>query len=477
MKAIVKCLSLLLMLWCLCTCAAGEESDPYNYILPEKMPIIRIKTTEEDASFIWRYTRSDKQAGLIDYVPAQISVSRCDGESRLYSAPAQVKVRGNYTLDYMKKSVRIKFDKSQNLLQMANGKKFKNWVLLADWKDLSLINNPAAFYLGNAILEPDGYYCTDFYPVELFVNDTYWGVYLLVEQQEIKSGRTSLSETKKTQTSWETSYLFELDHYANEEALLPDNKGDPIFTVTYYKFNGETRPFSVKSDINHDRQLEFLSFYVEKAYFIAYSALNEEKFYTFDPTYSTLIRADGLTARETISRVIDIQSLVDIYVLNEICCNPDAGWSSFYMGLDMTARGEKRLIFEAPWDFDSAFGLRRGYDIYDMPFEINFTNPWFALFRDVPWFQEMVRQKWQELHAQGVQEKTLQLILDYTAQYKLYYLDNYRQWDARIVYGNHEVVDEVNINKTQEEAAEYLYTWLEGRFAWLDEQWLEETPP
>ena len=124
---------LLLMLLCILPWAAGgEESQHYNYILPEKMPIVRIKTSEEDSDFIWRYSRSDKQNGLIEYVPAQISLTRCDDENRLYSVDAQVKVRGNYTLEYMKKSIRIKFDKPQSMMQLNNGKKFKNWVLLAD---------------------------------------------------------------------------------------------------------------------------------------------------------------------------------------------------------------------------------------------------------------------------------------------------------------------------------------------------------
>lgn len=464
-------LLLLLMLCFIPWAAIGEEDTHYNYNLPEKMPIVRIKTSPEDSEFIWRHSQSDKQAGLIEYVPAQISVTRCEEKNRLYSVDAQVKVRGNFTLDYMKKSIRIKFDKAQNMLQLNNGRKFKNWVLLADWKDLSLLNNPVAFYLGNAILGPDGYYCTDYCPVQVFVNDTYWGVYLLVEQQEIKSGRTSLSETKKNQKSWASSYLFELDAYAEHERLMPNGKGDPTFSITYYKHDRSVPDFTLKSDINHEDQLEFLESYVKKIYFIVYSALQDQKYYTFNSSYTSLILLPDSTAMETISKVIDIQSLVDTYVLYEICCNPDVGWSSFYIGLDMTPKGEKRLVFEAPWDFDSSFGIRLSYEMHALPFETNFTNPWLALFRDEPWFQEMVRQKWQELRANQVPEKALQMILDYTARYKLDYLDNYRQWNARVIYGNPEVVAEVNVNKTQQEAAQYLYEWLEGRFAWLDEQW------
>ena len=467
---------LILLLFLLPCVAHGESTNPYPYAFPEQMPVIHINTAEEDREFIWRYFRSDKQAGNIEYVPAQISVVQCDEESRLDNVNAQVKVRGNYTLDYMKKSIRIKFDKAQNMLQLHNGKKYKNWVLLADWKDLSMLNNPVALYLGNAILEPDGYYCSDFCPVELYVNDTYWGVYLLVEQQEIKSGRTSLSETKKNQTSWENSYLLEYDHYAEEEMGLPEDKADPTFSITYYQYNGPAQPFTVKSDINHKRQLEFLESYIEKVYFIVYSALYEDKYYTFDPTYTKLILQQQSTPIETISKVIDIQSLVDTYVLYELVCNPDAYWSSFYIGLDMTVRGDKRLIFESPWDFDSSFGMRRSYELYDLPFEINFNNPWLALFRDVPWFQEMVREKWKELHEQKVPETALQLIRDYTARYEQNYLANYQRWDARIVHGNDEVVDELNIGKTQADAAEYMYNWLEGRIQWLDEQWLGIVP-
>ncbi len=41
----------------------------------------------------------------------------------------KIKVRGNWTTSYGKKSLRIKFDKKQNILGLHGGEKYKNWVL------------------------------------------------------------------------------------------------------------------------------------------------------------------------------------------------------------------------------------------------------------------------------------------------------------------------------------------------------------
>jgi hypothetical protein len=41
----------------------------------------------------------------------------------------QVKVRGNWTTDYPKKSLRIKFDDKQKMFGLNSDGEFKNWVL------------------------------------------------------------------------------------------------------------------------------------------------------------------------------------------------------------------------------------------------------------------------------------------------------------------------------------------------------------
>ena len=175
---------------------AKRELYGYLPVISQTMPVIHINTPDGSNAWATSYGRGDKLADRIEYVDATVTVGECEDEFVLTDAAAEVKVRGNYTLEYPKKPIRIKFSKKTNMLGLHDGEKYKNWVLLADYKDLSLSNNSVAFYLGNTILGSDGYYSSDFRNVEVYLNGQYWGVYLLVEQQEVKDGRTSVPEVE-----------------------------------------------------------------------------------------------------------------------------------------------------------------------------------------------------------------------------------------------------------------------------------------
>ncbi len=435
--------------------AADPTKYSYSPTITQTMPTVRINTANGDNSFATKYDRQDKLDDLIEYVDATVSVDNCAASEVLTNVDAEVKVRGNYTLNYEKKPLRIKFKKKQNMLGLGGGEKYKNWVLLADWKDISMSNNAVAFYLGNMILGSDGYYCTDFRNVEVYLNGKYWGVYLLVEQQEVKEGRVDIPEVEDDYTGTDIAYFFEYDGYYEHENEMPNNGGDPTFTVDYHDYSYQPG-FTVKSDIYSDAQLSFLKNKMQSIFDTAHSAINSGE----------------TVAKQTISEIIDLQSLVDMYILSEICCDPDLNWSSFYMSLDMTAGGSKKLVFHAPWDYDSAFGIKKDYSSPYIPnHSFNSRNPWFGILKYEKWFTDMVKEKWAELKANGVTDGALSLVSTLEVTYASYYTNNFERWPKRIENGNDELIDEANAFKNQADASRYLYTWLNNRFRYLDIKW------
>lgn len=427
----------------------------YSPKITSTMPTVSINTEDGDNSFATKYDQQDKLDALIDYVDATVSVSNCDTSEVMTDIDAEVKVRGNYTLNYEKKPLRIKFKKKQNMLGLGGGEKYKNWVLLADWKDISMTNNALSFYLGNMILGSDGYHCTDFRNVEVYLNGKYWGVYLLVEQQEVKEGRIDIPEVEEDYKGTDIGYLFEFDGYYYQENEMPDGEGDPTFTVDYHDVSHQ-KGFTIKSDIYDDAQVNFLKNKVQSIYNTVYDAVN----------------LDEVSAKKTIGEVIDLQSLVDMYILSEICCDPDIGHSSFYMSLDMTANGSKKLVFQAPWDYDSAFGINKNYSsAYISNHCFNSKNPWFAVLKKESWFTDMVKAKWAELKVNGVTDGALNMVTRFKSTYEPYYNNNFLRWSKRISEGNHELNDTVNKCKTQADASNYLYQWLSTRFTYLDTKW------
>ncbi len=460
-----------------CLCYESSAGAGYGYfpIIESKMPSIHISTADGSNDWATKYTRGSKLAGLIDYVNATITTAHCESEQVLNGAAAEVKVRGNYTLDYEKKPIRIKFKEETNLLGLHGGEEYKNWVLLADYKDLSLMNNSIAFYLGNTVLGSDGYYCTDFRHVEVYLNGTYWGVYLLVEQQEAKGGRGGVPAVPKNYTGNDIGYFFEYDAYYDLENAMPD--GDPTFTMNYLGYDAGSQGYTVKSDINASTQLDFLKSHMDNVFYILYQATVHDTYYKCTPDDGGILPAPEYTsAKEAIGAVIDLASLVDAYILNEIVCDLDVDWSSFYLSLDMTEEGNKKVTFEAPWDFDSSFGSikKRGSSPDELYAAVS-ANPWFAFVVGEDWFDGMVREKWAEMKESDVMDGALRLIEIEKDHYRDYYIKNHQRWPSRVLYGNGEVVDRLNtytdVQTAQGLAADFLKDWLLRRFAYLDGLW------
>ncbi len=482
----------LLTLAGVCACAKEPEAAPYEPRLNAVMPTIHINTEDGSYDFIKNPVREDKMAGTIQYVGATVAVSDCDAQYVISSADAQVKARGNWTLNYPKKPIRIKFAEKQGMLGLNEGRQFKNWLLLADWKDLSMSNNTAALFLAQSILGADGYYVSDFTNVEVYINGGYWGVYLLAEQQEINDGRSSAAECEKGYTGTDIGYMFEYDAYYRDERNMPDG-GDPTFDIDYGLYNaggkvGRPHPdpyqagglhgFTLKSDINDQAQLDFISSYVQNAYDIITRAIYKDEHYAFNEDYTAIVPVEGKSVQDTVGAVVDLRSAVDMYIMNEIVCNPDIAWSSFYFTLDMSENGSRKLIYEAPWDYDSCFGMRAstpttpGTETNEGLYVSRTSNPWLRVFSDQQWFMDMVAARWQEITAQGIPEKTIELIETQKVMYEDNYAANYSRWKTRVWDGNEEVVPELNTYHKQSQAADFLIRWLTGRFAYLDSQWL-----
>lgn len=479
----------------LSVCACGQEpgAHPYEPNMNAVMPTIHITTEDGKYNFIKDPVREDKMADNIHYVNATVTVSDCDAQYVISDAEAQVKARGNWTLNYPKKPIRIKFAEKQGMLGLNEGQQYKNWNLLADWKDLSMSNNTAALYLAQNILGADGYYVSDFMNVEVYINGGYWGVYLLVEQQEINEGRTSVTEGEKDYTGTDIGYMFEYDAYYRDERNMPNGSGDPTFEINYglfadgwgmphpdpYQANG-LHGFTVKSDIYDDAQLEFLASYVQNAYDIITMAVYEDKHYAFNEDYTGIVPIEGKSMQDTVSQVVELQSVVDMYLLNEIVCNPDIAWSSFYLTLDMSENGSKKLIYEAPWDYDSCFGMRAstlttpGTETNEGLYVSRTQNPWLRVFSEQEWFMELVAERWNQIKKAGVPDSTIDFIEQQKVMYEADYAENYRRWKERVWDGNEEVVPELNTYQKQGDAADFLIRWLTGRFEYLDSQWGEQ---
>ena len=442
------------------------------------------------------------------YEECLISLKSGGGETLLDPCDAQVKVRGNWTTTYPKKPLRIKFSEKRNLLGLNEGAEQKNWLLLAEYKDASMLRNKAALFVSREILGPDGLYAADADFVRVELNGEYLGLYLLADMQQVSSRRVRITEPKKGYTGTDIGYFLEFDgYYTDEDALhrfpldLAGNAalrvytGDPESKKTMRalpttKFDAKQPVgISIQSTINSREQHDFIENFVNQVYRILYEAAYNDKAFVFDGAYGDIFETDALTPREAVEQVVDIRSLVDIYIISELTCDADIYWSSFYMDADFGPGGSRKLRFEAPWDFDSSMGNKdrcldgTGFYACNIVPDVNggkngggaydTINPWLVVLAYEDWYQALIRETWTRAYDGGVFARCCALIAEDSARLQDEFETNYAKWDnIRQRDGFEMELSEPAKNcRTEAEAAEFLLQWLNSRIAFLNSQW------
>lgn len=442
------------------------------------------------------------------YEDCSVTLTDGSGNTLLSPADAQVKVRGNWTTTYDKKPLRIKFTEKQNMLGLNNGAQQRNWLLLAEYKDGSMLRNKSALYASREILKDDGLYAADSELVRVEINGEYYGVYLLTEMQQVSSARVNITEPEKDYTGVDIGYFLEYDGYfynedelhqfsldfADNAPLIPyDGKGTQENSVrclpTSKKDPKEEVGISIKSTINSQQQHDFIENFVNNTYRIMYEAAYNDKAYVFDKDFNNISESSDITPRQAVENVVDISSLVDMYIISELTCDADIYWSSFYMDADFGADGKKKLTFEAPWDFDSSMGNKdrcidgTGFYAANLVPDVNggtkgggqydTINPWLVVLANTDWYQQLVKDKWTKVYDDGVFERTVELIQKDSVELEDEFRENYKKWNNLLMNG--EFVNELSepakacINQSQ--SAEFLVQWLQSRVDFLNSKW------
>jgi hypothetical protein len=154
---------------------------------------------------------SDGEHEVVDkenYLNASIKIEGNDKFKDLEAVKTRIKGRGNSTWVKPKKPYRLKLDKKASLFNLPEA---KDWVLLANYNDYTLMTNAVAMKIGRQLGLP---YTHDIISVDLTVNGVYRGNYNLTQQVEIHENRVNVGEN---------GILWELDSYFDEEWKFKTN--------------------------------------------------------------------------------------------------------------------------------------------------------------------------------------------------------------------------------------------------------------
>ena len=387
------------------------------------LPIVKIKTNQVVGPAM------DKSS----YVEGSVEIIGDGNFEGLEETNMKIKGRGNSTwwicTDASAGAVvgkcpyQLKFGDKTSILGMPEDKK---WVLLAEKSDKSMIRNKIARYMGGL---SDLEYTPNAEYVELFINEDYQGTYLIGQKVEESSNRVDIGDD---------GYLIEIDTDANNRI----DSDDIIFKPTIWSSIHTDGVFNIKDpDIDYGSD----EFHLIEDYINEFESV----------LYSNNFNSPG----SGYESYIDVDSLIDWFLINEIAKTVDARWySSIYFSY---IPGEK-IKMGPIWDFDLSYGNLNYSDAqYTSEFYIKQNNWIDKLYQDEV-FVEKVKIRYSYYHSKLDDIKNK---IDEFAKY----IDksqkaNFERWDILGVY----VWPNPVYDLTYEEEVERLKKWIEERMNWLN---------
>ena len=287
------------------------EGDSTALYRPTNLPCVVIHTKNNREPY-------DK----VNYIESIVTIIGADGS--ILQDTAGLRLRGNASINFPKKPYRLKFNTKHKVLD--SPAKAKNWTLINNYGDKTLMRNIVAFHVSEVCRMPYTPFCR---PVDVLVNGEYKGCYQLCDKIEVKKGRVSIDEMTPADLAGNAlsgGYLWEIDGYANQEPS------------PYYSPHGV--PVTLHSPDND----EIVP--AQRSYFENYYRTMENAVYKSS--------ANDTTWRE----YLDYTTFARYFLTNEVCGNPDMLWSCYIY----KKRGDQKAYTGPVWDFDIAFD--NDYRIY-----------------------------------------------------------------------------------------------------------------
>ena len=326
-----------------------------------------------------------------------------------YTGKTEVKGRGNSTWGYPKKPYRLKLNKKAEICGFG---KAKNYVLLANHLDPTLMLNSVAFKIGRLLELP---FTNHAIPVDVVLNGIYKGSYLLTEQIEVKENRVDLDENN--------SVMWELDSYWDDE---------PKFKSTAFNL-----PVMVKDPDLTTEQFEYW----------------KKDFNAF----TTQFAKEPLEGNSYVD-MIDIESVAKFLITFNLVHNMEINHPK---SVFLHKEGNGKYVMGPIWDFDWAYdyeGTSNHFGRYNTPLFSSSMNGVGTAF-----FQRFL----QDSRVKAIYKRTWQDFKNNKLDALLQYVDDYAVMLKPSVERNSELWENTRSFDTK---VKELKTWLRNRADYIDSE-------
>ena len=320
-----------------------------------------------------------------------------------------------------------------------------DWVLYAPWQDKSLIRNALAYQLSNEI----GRYASKCRFVELYLNDEYQGIYVLMEKIKRDENRVNISKLNADEISGDDvtgGYILKFDWYFTGDNIGGFQSPNDGITYNYH--------YPKPSEIVPEQE-EYIQNYIDE--------------------FESIMLSDDYS-NETIGypSIMNVESFVDFILIQELAKNVDAYRLSTYISKDKESVDD-RLTAGPVWDFNHGFGNCDYGETWEPDNWLLEYNPeggdqmafWWELLWQDENFNIKVSQRYSELRSNILSEQHIFSIIDSTVSHLGDAIDrNFSKWP---ILGNY-VWPNYYVFETYEEEVLYLKSWITQRLAWMDNE-------
>lgn len=403
-----------------------------------------------------------------------MSMVSADGGSIYSGELKQIKVRGNSTFTYTdKKSYQIKLNTASDLL--GNQEQVKTWVLLASYFDATQMHDKLmkdlATKLGLA-------YTASCNWVNLYYDGEYRGVYLLSEKNSVGAASVAITDMEEAYKAQNPSYG------DNMSTDLSQNAYGQQFQYT----KGLQEPANITGgyliELNHNmwdeasgfKTRQGVAFNVKSPEWCGEEAMRyiSEYYQAFEDAVYATDDAGAYTGYNASTGkyfydYVDMDSLVKVFLLQELSLNCDGFISSVYFYKDADGK-----MFAGPiWDQDMTFGTgwtkTNAADIEDYHYLAK------ALIQ-IPAFKTAVAEYYSSTFAPAVREwlgnngmiaHQYNLLKDSAAM-------NYKLWDF-IRIGDPKADGHIWQGASYESVVADMTSWIDARLSVMDKRFAQQT--
>lgn len=324
-----------------------------------------------------------------DYILCTLSVTDHEQENNHCSdapdltAAAQINVRGRSSRAFEKAgyALRLVDGQGENAPQaLAGMDAHHEWALHGPYLDKTLIRNYMWYNLAGEMMDyaPNVRFC------EVILNGDYQGVYVLTETITAGDNGSRLDLTVDRKDNTFSGYLLRCDSGSRTPMKNVDT-----FSVYAYRFPN-------KINIEYPGATNLTSEMAE-AIRQDFSAF-EKTMYSFDYHSDTY-------GYETL---IDVESFVDYFILNELTLNYDAGWLSTYIYKGIDERYRMCI-----WDFNSACDNYQESIQNSSGFQFQY-NLWYVMLMKDPGFVNAILDRYEELRQGVLSDRFMNTYIDET---------------------------------------------------------------